>query len=75
MMLADSHAGLSPTFRDPAGSLSFEDDLVVRTIHPAAREQVLEFLSSSFYARLVAEDDMVASTIDDTPAGLRLLHP
>ena len=32
------------TFRDPAGSLSFEDDLVVRRIGAPAREAVLDFL-------------------------------
>ncbi len=39
-------AAPTPTFRDPAGSLRLEDDFAVRTIHPAARKQVLEFLSS-----------------------------
>jgi len=75
MMLADSHAGPDPTFRDPAGSLSFEDDLVVRRIHPAAREAVLDFLASPFCRSLELRGDMVASTVEDTPAGLRLLHP
>ena len=68
-------AAPGPTFRDPAGSLSFADDHVVRTIHPAAREAVLDFVSSAFYQRLVQQGDIVDTTIDDTPAGLRLLHP
>jgi SAM-dependent methyltransferase len=71
----------SPTFRDPAGSLHLEDDLAVRTIHPAAREAVLNFVSSPFYLSLVDRGLIVASTIDDTwlgpsgEPGLRLLHP
>ena len=65
----------SATFRDPAGSLSFEDDLVVRRIGPAARGPVLEFLESPFCRRLQLRGDLVAAHIDDTPAGLRLLHP
>jgi hypothetical protein len=63
------------TFRDPAGSLSLEGDFAVRTIHPAAREKVLDFVSSEFCSRLQDRGDMVAITISDTPAGLRLLHP
>ena len=72
---ADANAGPSPTFRDPAGSLCFEGDLVVRKIHPAAHQQVLEFVTSAFCQRLVQRGDMVASTVDETPSGLRLLHP
>jgi len=64
-----------PTFRDPAGSLRFEDDLVVRSIHTDARASVLEFVTSAFYERLVQHGDVVSSTIDETASGLRLLHP
>ena len=64
-----------PTFRDPAGSLCFEDGLVIRKINPAAREDALEFVNSPFYERLQQRGDMVSSTIEDTPEGLRLLHP
>jgi SAM-dependent methyltransferase len=63
------------TFRDPAGSLSLEGDFAVRTIHPSARDQVLDFVSSQFCSRLQDRGDMVAITINNTPAGLRLLHP
>lgn len=63
------------TFRDPAGSLSLEGDFAVRTIHPDARDQVLEFVSSPFCGRLQDRGDMVATTIQDTSAGLQLLHP
>jgi SAM-dependent methyltransferase len=65
----------APTFRDPAGSLSLEDDRAVRRIHPEARAAALEFISSAFYTRVQQRGDMVATSIDDAPSGLRLLHP
>ncbi len=63
------------TFRDPSGSLSLEDDFAVRTIHPAARDQVMEFVTSQFCSKLQERGDMVAITLRNTPAGLQLLHP
>jgi SAM-dependent methyltransferase len=66
---------LSATFRDPAGSLSFEEDVVVRRIDPVARAPVLEFLGSPFCRRAQFRGDLVAAHIDDAPDGLRLLHP
>jgi SAM-dependent methyltransferase len=66
----------SPTFRDPAGSLTLQDDFAVRRIHPSAREAVLDFVGSAFYQRLQQRGDIVATTVDHDPAyGLRLLHP
>jgi 2-polyprenyl-3-methyl-5-hydroxy-6-metoxy-1,4-benzoquinol methylase len=65
----------TPTFRDPAGSLSLEDDFAVRTIHASARDQVLDFVSSQFCSRLQDRGDMVAITVSNTPASLKLLHP
>jgi SAM-dependent methyltransferase len=65
----------TPTFRDPAGSLRLEGGFAVRTIHPAAREQVMAFVSSEFCSRLQDRGDMVAITVKNTPAGLSLLHP
>jgi SAM-dependent methyltransferase len=70
-----SSAAPAPTFRDPAGSLHLQDQYAVRTIHPAAREQVLAFLASPLRQRLEARGDMVATTVEDSPSGLRLLHP
>jgi SAM-dependent methyltransferase len=70
-----SPATPAPTFRDPAGSLRFEDQFAVRTIHPAARDQVMEFLSSEFCSRLQDRGDMVGTTLRDTPTSLSLLHP
>src|ERR1700679_3069657 len=65
----------SATFRDPAGSLSFEDDVAVRTIGAAARASVLEFLDSPFCRRMQLHGDLIPAHIDDGPDGLRLLHP
>jgi SAM-dependent methyltransferase len=64
-----------PTFRDPAGSLCFEGEFAVRHIHAAAREPVLEFVTSPLYRRLEQRGDISSSIIEDSPAGLRLLHP
>ncbi len=65
----------SPTFRDPAGSLSLEDDLAVRRIHPDARDAALQFLASPFYQRASQRGDISPTTVDDSPGGLRFLHP
>jgi SAM-dependent methyltransferase len=77
-----------PTFRDPAGSLRLEDDQAIRTIHPAAREEVLAFLASPFCHQLQQRGDLIAASIEHEPAdhgdgpdsvgsadALRLLHP
>jgi SAM-dependent methyltransferase len=66
---------LTPTFRDPAGSLTIEQDRAVRTIHPSAREAVLTFIASPFYQRVEGRGDMVATIVDDSPQGLLLIHP
>ncbi len=63
------------TFRDPAGSLIFEDDVAVRTIDAAAREPVLDFLRSPFCLRAQQRGDLIPAHIDDAPEALRLLHP
>ena len=63
------------TFRDPAGSLSFEDDLVIRRIDPAARSSVLEFVESPLCRAMQERGDLVASTVEDAEGHLRLLHP
>lgn len=65
----------SPTFRDPAGSLSFEETRVVRRIDESARVSVLAFLGSSFCQRAQGRGDLVAATIDDSAGALRLIHP
>ena len=63
------------TFRDPAGSLSFQDDLVIRTIGAAARAEVLELLESPFCRSMQQRGDLIDAAIDDAGAALRLHHP
>jgi len=68
-------AQASTTFRDPDGSLTLEGDFALRSIHPCARRSVLEFIASPFYQRMQKRGDIVAATVDDSPASLRLIHP
>jgi 2-polyprenyl-3-methyl-5-hydroxy-6-metoxy-1,4-benzoquinol methylase len=71
-----SSGPLLPTFRDPAGSLRLEGDSAIRTIHPAAREAVLEFVASAFSQRLQLHGDMIGTIVEDRGAdGLQLVHP
>ena len=71
-----SQAAPIATFRDPAGSLSFDGDYAVRTIDDAARESVIEFLRSDFCCRAQARGDLIAADIEQTRDDvLRLRHP
>ena len=65
------------TFRDPAGSLSFEDNLVIRRIDPSARSAVLDLLESPFCRTMQQRGDLIDAVIDnsDSDGGLRLHHP
>ena len=66
------------TFRDPAGSLSFDQQHAIRTIHPSSREAVLEFLRSSFCTEAQERGELISAEIDstaDTSHALRLRHP
>ncbi|HEX9200723.1 MAG TPA: class I SAM-dependent methyltransferase [Acidobacteriaceae bacterium] len=65
------------TFRDPAGSLSFEDDLVIRRIDACSRSVVLDFLGSTFCRTLQERGDLIDAIIDDSDSGadLFLHHP
>src|ERR1035437_418083 len=63
------------TFRDPAGSLSFQDDLVIRTIGAAARAEVLELLESPFCRAMQQRGDLIDAVIDDSTPSLSLSHP
>ena len=63
------------TFRDPAGSLQLTEAQAIRTIHDASREAVLDFLASPFRARMEERGDLIGSTVEDGPDGLRLIHP
>jgi SAM-dependent methyltransferase len=63
------------TFRDPAGSLSFEDDKVIRSIDPAARAAVFDLLDSHFCAAMQRQGDLIGAQVDDSGGLLRLIHP
>jgi hypothetical protein len=65
----------SPTFRDPAGSLSLEEDHAVRRIHPASKAAVLEFITSDLYARLQSRGDVVSTEVFEDAEALTLIHP
>jgi SAM-dependent methyltransferase len=63
------------TFRDPAGSLSFEDDQVIRRIGQSSREAVLDLLGSPFCAVMQQRGDLIGAEIDDSGEVLCLRHP
>jgi SAM-dependent methyltransferase len=63
------------TFRDPAGSLSFEDDQVIRRIDASARTAVLDLLDSPFCTSLQQRGDLIGAEIEDSTPHLRLRHP
>ncbi len=63
------------TFRDPAGSLFFEDGLVVRRIGESAREEVLALLESPFCRAMQQRGDLIGAEIDDADRVLCLRHP
>jgi SAM-dependent methyltransferase len=63
------------TFRDPAGSLSFEDDQVIRRIDASARCAVLDLLGSSFCRSLQQRGDLIDAEIQDSTPDLCLRHP
>ena len=63
------------TFRDPAGSLSFEDHQVIRTIDPSARAAVFDLLESNFCVAMQRRGDLIDAEVDDSPGQLRLRHP
>jgi len=63
------------TFRDPAGSLSFEDDRVIRRIDLSARAVVIDLLESPFCRAMQERGDLIDAEIDDSTATLCLHHP
>lgn len=63
------------TFRDPAGSLSFEAECVVRRIDASARAEVLDLLDMPFFAAMQARGDLVGTEVDDSGHALSLRHP
>jgi hypothetical protein len=70
-----SSSAPAPTFRDPAGSLSIEDDVAVRRIRETATQSVLEFLDSPFCRRMQERGDLIAADVDTSGHDLRLIHP
>jgi SAM-dependent methyltransferase len=68
-------ASPAATFRDPAGSLSFDDDRVVRRVDAAARVAVLDLLESRFCRTLQERGDLIGAEVDDSGGNLSLRHP
>jgi len=68
-------ASPSATFRDPAGSLSFEDGLVIRRVNAEARHGALDLLESDFCRTLQQRGDLIDAEIDDSGPSLCLRHP
>jgi 2-polyprenyl-3-methyl-5-hydroxy-6-metoxy-1,4-benzoquinol methylase len=65
----------SATFRDPSGSLSFEDDRVIRKIDPSARAAVLDLLETPFCLAMQSRCDLIGAEIDESSSSLCLRHP
>jgi SAM-dependent methyltransferase len=63
------------TFRDPAGSLSFEQDQVIRRIDPSARAAVLDLLESRFCVSMQQSGHLIGAEVDDSTSHLCLRHP
>jgi hypothetical protein len=63
------------TFRDPAGSLSFEGDQVIRRIDASARAAVLDLLDSPFCVSLQQRGDLIGAEVEDSKPHLCLRHP
>ncbi len=67
-----------PTFRDPAGSLTLNEDHAVRTIRDDAAAAVRLFLHSPLRERLERDGHMVGTALlepDSTAGQLTLRHP
>ncbi len=63
MQTDELHLPVPRTFRDPAGSVELRSDGAYRFIQPAFEAELLEFLTSSLAARLVAEGRLVSSEV------------
>jgi SAM-dependent methyltransferase len=63
------------TFRDPAGSLSFEDDRVIRRVGAASRAAVLDLLETPFCQAAQQRGQLIDAEIEESRQGLRLCHP
>jgi len=63
------------TFRDPAGSLTLQAELAVRTIAQSSRTEVLDLLASPFCKAMQQRGDLIAAEADDSGPQLILHHP
>jgi len=63
------------TFRDPAGSLSFEAVQAVRTIAPSSRAEVLDLLGAPFCRAMQLRGDLIAAEVDESGPQFILRHP
>jgi SAM-dependent methyltransferase len=68
-------ASPAATFRDPAGSLSFEETRVVRKVDASARATVLDLLESPFCRTLQERGDLIAAEVHVSGGNLSLRHP
>jgi hypothetical protein len=68
-------ASPSATFRDPAGSLSFEEGQVIRRIGASSRSAAFDFLESGFCVKMQERGDLIGCEIDDSDEVLCLRHP
>jgi hypothetical protein len=69
-----SSEGLT-TFRDPAGHLEFDSDVVRRHVGSAYAAEALAFLGTPVLARWVQQGQVVPSTVLPSEDGLVLEHP
>jgi SAM-dependent methyltransferase len=63
------------TFRDPAGSLSFENNQVIRRIDASARAEVLDLLDSPFCTSMQQRGVLIDAEVQESKPDLRLRHP
>ncbi len=63
------------TFRDPAGSLHFEDGLVLRRVAACARAEALDLLATPFCQAMQQRGDLIHAEVDDSGRQLCLRHP
>jgi SAM-dependent methyltransferase len=72
-----SGSSLLQSFRDPAGRVEVQDNVVLRHVHPHSRKQALDLLGAAFYRRSQERGEIVGSQIrqNTAPGDLVLEHP
>lgn len=63
------------TFRDPAGSLKIEGDVVKRRVRPEKADAALRFLRSPLAQKWVEQGRLIATTSGQDGDGILLEHP